>query len=120
MKPINEDPEIKDTWRYAYCDIWKLDILTADDSYEDTENDLIHKIDLHQNPVIDTKDSFNAMKVMESVLTKRQYNIVYWYLWEGNTFADISVKLGVNRARAHVLYKNALKALKPHLDKFNV
>jgi len=117
-KEINEDPEITDTWRYALCDVWKLDKLTADDPSNDTEDNLIEQIDAHQSPLVEQTDSFNAMRIMESVLTDRQFKIVYWYLWEGYSFADIATALGVNRARSHVLYKNALKALKPHLDKF--
>lgn len=117
-KEMNEDPEITDVWRYSLCDIWKLDQLTTEDPCNDTEDNLIEQLDAHQSPLLEQIDSFNAIRIMESVLTERQFKIVYWYLWEGYSFADIANALGVNRARSHVLYKNALKALRPHLDKF--
>lgn len=111
-KKANTQSEFTDDWRYVYCDDWKIDKLSS----HETEDDVVAQLDAHYNPLPDSQE-LNAVNLLDDVLSERHAKIVYWYLWEGLTFAEIAERLGVNRARAHVLYKNALKHLKTHINK---
>ncbi len=112
LKILEEQTDLKDSWRYipVGIDTWKLEgsLTSPEDSY-------IAILDGHPNG----KEMPSGIEIISS-LPEIENKIVYYYLWEGISFSKIGKMLGFTKQRAHQIYHSAIHKLKEqHKDGFS-
>lgn len=101
--------KFKDDWRYISCDMWRLDKLSK--AYE-IEDKVIAKLDNGSAKASPVGGTNNLINYIEKIMDKREYKIVYDYVWQGRSMAVIGEELGYTRVRIWQLYKQALDKLR--------
>lgn len=103
-KEILDDAELHDSWRYIGKPEWYLDFKG---SYDPPEIKFANE-PAEEEP---ERECF-ILDHLQKRLNERQYQIVYQYIWEGRSMADIAKDFGVSRVRVYQIYQGALAVLK--------
>jgi len=96
-------------WRYVPADTWRLDLEARPESPED---DIIRALD----GAVESEKADIWVFLNNALSDKRAVNIIYSYLWLGDSMESIGEDLGLTRQRVWQLYKGACKELSQTLS----
>ena len=96
-------------WRYVPADTWRLDLEARPESPED---DIIRALD----GAVESEKADIWVFLNNALSDKRAVNIIYSYLWIGDSMESIGEDLGLTRQRVWQLYKAACKELSQTLS----
>jgi len=91
-------------WRYVPADTWRLDLEARPESPED---DIIRALD----GAVESEKADIWVFLNNALSDKRAVNIIYSYLWLGDSMESIGEDLGLTRQRVWQLYKGACAEL---------
>jgi len=106
---MNRHSKFDGDWRYVPAEQWRLDL---ESSLSSPEDDII----AHLDGAVESEKADIWVFLNNALSDKRAVNIIYSYLWLGDSMESIGEDLGLTRQRVWQLYKGACKELSQTLS----